>query len=220
HGFSSEKIIPVYKRYNDIGHYVAISNADRHPDLHYKATIYNGVKTTDFAFEPAPQDYLLYYGRIHPHKGTYEAIQIALHTRRRLLIAGIIQDHAYFNEKVKPYIDEEQIRYIGPVGDASRSALLGKASALLHPVSFNEPFGLSVAEAMLCGTPVIAFNRGAMPELIDNGKTGFLVNDVAAAIAIVEELSLIDRYACHLHARKHFSEDKMVESYIDLYKTI
>jgi glycosyltransferase involved in cell wall biosynthesis len=220
HGFSSPKILPVYQRFNDIGKYVSISNSDRHPTLHYAATVYNGIRTADFAFEPRPDNYLLYYGRIHPDKGTHEAVQIALHTGRKLIIAGIIQDEAYYNEKVKPFIDEEQIRYIGAVGGNRRSDLLGSAQALLHPINFNEPFGLSVAEAMLCGTPVIAFNRGSMPELINDRKTGFLVNNISEASAAVEDLSLINRLDCHLHAKAHFSAEKMVEQYMELYNTM
>ncbi|CAL1519235.1 glycosyltransferase family 4 protein [Chitinophaga sp. MM2321] len=220
HGFSSEKIIPVYQRFNDIGHYVSISNSDRHPTLQYEATVYNGIKTSDFLFEPEAENYLLYYGRIHPDKGTHEAVQIALHTKRPLIIAGIIQDEAYFNEKVKPYIDDEQIMYIGAVGGPARSELLGKASALLHPINFNEPFGLSVAEAMLCGTPVIAFNRGSMQELIHDRKTGFLVNNINEAAASVEDLPLINRSACHQHAKENFSEARMVEGYMEVYNKL
>lgn len=222
HGFSSPRILPVYQRFNDIGRYVSISDSDRHPTLHYAATIYNGIRTADFAFEPnpGPDNYLLYYGRIHPDKGTHEAVQIALHTGRKLIIAGIIQDEAYYNEKVKPYIDHEQIQYIGAVGGGKRSDLLGGAQALLHPIHFNEPFGLSVAEAMLCGTPVIAFNKGSMPELIKDKKTGFLVNNVHEAAAAVEDLSLIVRLDCHLHAREKFSQEKMVEQYMALYDTL
>lgn len=218
HGFSSQKIIPVYQRYNDIGKYVSISNSDRHPTLHYKATVYNGIRTGDFAFEPRPANYLLYYGRIHPDKGTHEAVQIALHSGRPLIIAGIIQDESYYNEKVKPFIDNEQISYIGAVGGNKRSELLGGAIALLHPINFDEPFGLSVAEAMLCGTPVIAFNRGSMPELIKDRKTGFLVNNVHEAAACIEDLSLINRYDCHLHAKENFSAETMTERYLDIYK--
>ncbi|MGN7820708.1 glycosyltransferase family 4 protein [Chitinophaga sp. 22536] len=220
HGFSSEKIVPVYQRYNHVGHYVAISNANRHPSLHYKATVYNGVRPEDFAFTPAPDDYLLYYGRIHPDKGTYDAIQIALQTNRQLLIAGIIQQKEYFDEMVRPYIDDDQIRYLGPVGGAARSELLGRASALLHPIHFDEPFGLSVAEAMLCGTPVIAFNRGSMPELILDGRTGFLVYTVNDAAAAVESLKQIDRYACHLHAQENFTTGRMTEDYLKVYRSI
>ncbi|WP_212005369.1 glycosyltransferase family 4 protein [Chitinophaga sp. HK235] len=220
HGFSSEKIVPVYQRYNQGGHYVSISNADRHPSLQYKATVYNGIRAEDFSFSPTADDYLLYYGRIHPDKGTHEAIQIARHTNRQLLMAGIVQQKDYFNEMVKPYIDNEQIKYLGPVGGTARSELLGKATALLHPISFNEPFGLSVAEAMLCGTPVIAFNRGSMPELIQDQRTGFLVDTTQEAAAAVEDIRIIDRYTCHIHARERFTTERMTEDYLKVYKMI
>jgi glycosyltransferase involved in cell wall biosynthesis len=219
HGFSSPKIIPVYKKYNSTGHYISISNADRSPDLDYLATVYNGLNTKDFEFNDKPGDYLLYFGRIHPDKGTVEAIEIAQKSKRRLVIAGIIQDENYFNEKIKPQLNQ-QIEYIGPAGPERRNALLGKASALLHPINFNEPFGMSVAEAMLCGTPVIAFNKGAMPELIKHEQTGFLVDDVDEAAEAVDLLKNIKRLDCYNWAVSKFSSDKMVSDYLKLYKVI
>lgn len=218
HGFSSPKIIPVYQRYNDRVRYVSISNSDRHPDLHYTTTIYNGIRTSDFSFQPEPEDYLLFFGRIHPHKGTREAIQVARLTGKRLLIAGIIQDTNYYQDQVAPYIDGEQIIYVGPAGGAERDKLLGNAAALLHLISFEEPFGLSVAEAMYCGTPVIAFARGAMPELIRDGETGFLVHHIEEAVKAVQQLPQINRLTCHQHAREHFSDERMVVDYMRLYE--
>ncbi|MET6996627.1 glycosyltransferase family 4 protein [Chitinophaga defluvii] len=219
HGFSSPKIIPVYVRYNDNSYYVSISNADRSPELRYTATVYNGINTGNFSPEMQPEDYLLYFGRIHPHKGTYDAIQIAKSTGHRLVIAGIVQDEHYFREKVAPYLDE-QITYIGPVGGTARNTLLGRAKALLHPIYFNEPFGLSVAEAMYCGTPVLAYNRGAMPELIHHQQTGLLVNNLQEAIASVPDLQRIDRHTCHAHALAHFSQEKMVRDYLKVYEVV
>jgi glycosyltransferase involved in cell wall biosynthesis len=219
HGFSSPRIVPVYKKYNHIGHYVSISNADRSPALDYIATVYNGLDTRDFKFYADPDDYLLYFGRIHPDKGTAEAIDIALKSKRKLLIAGIIQDANYYREKVEPFLSA-QIQYIGHAGPDKRQELLGKAAALLHPISFNEPFGMSVAEAMLCGTPVIAFNKGSMPELIKNAKTGFLVNTVDEAVDAVNQLHHIARIDCHEWASTQFSGEKMVADYLGLYKKI
>lgn len=219
HGFSSERIIPVYQKYNQQGHYVSISDANRHPALDYLATIYNGLDTSNFIFKPHPGDYLLFFGRIHPHKGTAEAIQIALKSKRKLIIAGIIQDENYFREKVKPYLNED-IVYLGSAGPEQRNELLGGAYALLHPISFDEPFGLSVAEAMLCGTPVIAFNRGSMPELIKDGETGFLVNDIEEAVNAVNNTNQLNRQACCDWATKQFSKEKMVEDYLALYHQI
>lgn len=220
HGFSSPLIIPVFKKYNDTGYYVSISNADRSPELNYIATIYNGLKTADFTFNDRPNDYLLYFGRIHHDKGCAEAITIAKACKRKLIIAGLIQDTKYFDEKVKPYIDDEQICYVGNADAAKRNELLGSAYALLHPINFNEPFGLSVAEAMLCGTPVIAFNKGSMPELIKHNITGFLVNNINEAVEAVGLVNAIKRFDCHEWANQNFSCDKMVNDYVEVYKKI
>ncbi len=219
HGFSSPNIIPVYQKYNATSGYVSISNADRHPDLKYRATVYNGIRTDDFVFTKQPKDYLLFFGRIHPDKGTKEAIQIARRTKRQLIIAGIIQDQQYFDEEVKPFLSD-QIVFTGPAGPEKRNALLGKAYALLHPIQFNEPFGLSVAEAMMCGTPVIAFNKGAMPELIQHEQTGFLVKNVSEAVEAVDQIGSISRLHCRAWALAHFSQEKMVADYITVYKKL
>lgn len=219
HGFSSEKILSVYQKYNALGNYVSISNANRHPSLSYLATVYNGLKTEGFDFNDQPDDYLLFFGRIHPDKGTAEAIQIALKAKKRLIIAGIVQDSEYFREKVEPFL-KDNIEFIGSAGPEKRNELLRNSIALLHPISFEEPFGLSVAEAMLCGTPVIAFNKGSMPELIADAKTGFLVNTVEEAVEAVDNLKQIDRQTCRDWAMEKFSQKKMVEDYIALYHQI
>jgi glycosyltransferase involved in cell wall biosynthesis len=219
HGFSSQKIIPVYKKYNSIGHYVSISNSDRSPELDYLATVYNGLNTQDFNFVKQPDDYLLYFGRIHHDKGCAEAIEIAKKSKRKLLIAGIIQDENYYREKIEPYLNE-QIQYIGHAGPEKRNELLGNSTALLHPINFNEPFGMSVAEAMLCGTPVIAFNKGSMPELIQSEKTGFLVNTIDEAVDAVSNLKSISRKNCSDWAKSKFSSEKMVADYYKLYQQI
>jgi len=219
HGFSSSKIVAVYKKYNAINHYVSISNADRSPELNYLATIYNGIDTADFDFIPQPEEYLLYFGRIHHDKGTAEAIDIAKRSGHKLIIAGIIQDENYYRERIERQLNE-QIVYIGHAGPEKRKDLLGRAKALLHPINFNEPFGLSVAEAMLCGTPVIAFNKGAMPELIVHNTTGFLVNNIDEAIEAVYNIDQISRQDCYQRANSNFSAEKMTEDYLKLYQQI
>jgi len=219
HGFSSEKIIPVYKKYNDTAFYVSISNSDRHADLTYFATVYNGIQSANFQFNEHPEDYLLFFGRIHPDKGTAEAVQIAKKSGRKLLIAGIIQDENYYREQVEPHLGE-QVVFLGAAGPEKRNELLRNAAALLHPINFEEPFGLSVAEAMACGTPVIAFNKGSMPELIRNKDTGFLVEDVDEAVLAVDQLGSISRAECRKHALANFSAKKMAEDYIALYHKI
>jgi glycosyltransferase involved in cell wall biosynthesis len=220
HGFSSPKILAVYRKYNSTGHYVSISNSDRSPDLDYAATVYNGVNVEEFSFQAKPEDYLLFFGRIHPHKGAYEAIQISKASKRKLIISGLIQDQSYFDQKVKPFIDDTTVRYVGNSGPDERNALLGGAAALLHPICFDEPFGLSVVEAMLCGTPVIAFNRGSMPELISDGKTGFLVETIEAASAAVKNLTTISRTACREWAAAKFSRKNMIDGYLDVYEKV
>ncbi|RYU90767.1 glycosyltransferase family 4 protein [Mucilaginibacter terrigena] len=219
HGFSSPRIIPVYKKYNSRGYYVSISNADRRDELDYIATVYNGLDTKDFKFTEEPQDYLLYFGRIHHDKGPVEAIEIAKRTNKKLIIAGIIQDEDYFKDRVEPHLSD-QIEYIGPAGPDKRNELLGNALALLHPINFAEPFGMSVAEAMLCGTPVIAFNKGSMPELIQHEKTGFLVNTVDEAADVTGQLGSINRAYCREWASSQFSKEKMAEDYFKLYEKI
>ena len=220
HGFSSPKIIPVYKKYNNTNHYVSISNSDRSPELDYIATVYNGIDTKYFTFNPHPKDYLLFFGRIHPEKGTYESVQIAKASGKKLIISGLIQDQDYFDSKIKPHINNKNIIYIGNSGPVQRDKLLGEALALLHPISFEEPFGLSVAEAMLCGTPVIAFNRGSMPELIKDHKTGFLVNTIKEATHVINKLQTIKREECRKHAISNFSKEKMIEGYLKVYSLI
>ncbi len=220
HGFSSPGILPVYKKYNGKTFYVSISDADRSPDLDYIKTIHHGIDIKQFDFEPCPEDYLLFFGRIHDDKGAREAIDIAWNCNKNLILAGIIQDRVYYDKYIFPHIDNHKVIYAGSVGPVERSRLLGKASVLLHPIQFDEPFGLSVIEAMACGTPVIAFNRGSMPELIDDGKTGFLVNNVEEAVAAVANIKDIDRATCCRHVEKYFTVDRMVSEYLEVYEMI
>ncbi|MDF1574455.1 MAG: glycosyltransferase family 4 protein [Bacteroidales bacterium] len=220
HGFSSPKIIPVYKKYNNTSYYVSISNSDRSPELSYTATVYNGIDAREFSFNCESGNYLLFFGRIHPEKGVAEAIEIAKKSNRKLLISGLIQDQEYYTHKVDPHIDNQEIIYLGNSGPEERNRLLGGAFALLHPISFEEPFGLSVVEAMFCGTPVIAFKRGAMPELILEGKTGFLVNNVDEAVEAVNSIEFINRRDCMEWAKATFSREKMVKGYLEVYQKI
>ena len=217
HGFSSPGIVAVYERYNDIGGYIAISDADRHPRLRYQATIHHGIDTSIFALHPDPGGYLLFFGRIHPDKGTAEAIEVARQVGLPLVVAGIVQDQAYFDASVVPHLDGERVRYIGPVGGDDRSALLGGAAALLHLVGFEEPFGFSVVEAMACGTPVVAYRRGSMPELVDDGVTGFLVDSVEDAVTAVAGVAGLDRATIRAQAVARFGRERMIDGYLEAY---
>ena len=220
HGFSSPRILPVYQRYDATTAYVAISDADRHPSLDYVATIHHGIDTDAFALHPSPGGCLLFFGRIHPDKGTAEAIDVALACGIPLVIAGIVQDQRYFDELVAPRVDGVRVSFVGPVAAEERAALLGGADALLHLISFDEPFGFSVVEALACGTPVVAFRRGSMGELIEEGRTGFLVGDVEAAAAAVGRAAALDRAAIRARAVERFGVARMVEEYLDAYGAV
>ena len=220
HGFSSERILPVYQRYNESTAYVAISDADRHPSLDYLATIHHGIDTDAFSLHPSPGGYLLFFGRIHSDKGTAEAIDIAEAAGRPLVLAGIVQDQQYFDERVAPRLDGDRVSFIGAVGSDGRSELLGGADALLHPIGFEEPFGYSVVEAMACGTPVVAFTRGSMPELIEDGATGFLVDDVPGAVAALDRTAALDRSAIRARAVARFGIARMIDEYLDAYREV
>jgi glycosyltransferase involved in cell wall biosynthesis len=220
HGFSSEQIVPVYERYDATTTYVAISDADRHPRLHYAATIHHGIDTDAFALHARPGGDLLFFGRIHPDKGAADAIEVARRAGRRLVIAGIIQDEHYFRTEVAPHLDDDRVRYVGPVAAGDRAAVLGGAHALLHLIGFDEPFGYSVVEAMACGTPVIAYARGSMPELIEDATSGFLVHTVDEAVAAVGAAGGLDRPAIRAAAVARFDRTTMVAQYVAVYRAL
>jgi glycosyltransferase involved in cell wall biosynthesis len=218
HGFSGPGILPAYVA--AASNYVAISDSDRSPLLSYVATVHHGIDLTEIAFDPVGGDDLVVLGRIHPDKGTADAIEIARRAGRRLLICGIVQDESYFHDSVLPHVDGDRVRYLGSVGPAARSAVLGGAAALLHPIHFDEPFGLSVVEAMAAGTPVIAFARGSMPELVDDGVTGFVVGGVDEAAAAVDRAAALDRSAIRAVAERRFAVERMVDDYMAVYEKV
>lgn len=221
HGFSSPKILPIYEKYNADTFYVSISDADRSEKLDYIDTIYHGIELNNFTFRKDKEGYLLFFGRIHPDKGTKETIEIAKRAGKKLIIAGIIQDEEYFEREVKPQVNGSDIVYFGVAGPEKRDELLGKAEALLHPINFDEPFGLSVVEAMACGTPPIAINRGSMGEIIENGISGFLVNNVGEAVEVINKnLCDINKEKCREVVERKFSRERMTDRYIEVYKKI
>jgi len=220
HGFSSERIVRVYAAYDDVAHYVAISDANRHPGLHYDATIHHGIDLDAFTVGNGGGGYLLFLGRIHPDKGAHTAIDVARRAGMPLVMAGIVQDEGYFHELVEPHIDGERVRFLGPVGPVERDRLLGGAAALLHLIAFEEPFGLSVVESLATGTPVIATPLGSLPELVRHGTTGFLVNGVDDAVAAVGAILTLDRSACRRDAETRFSDDRMVDDYEALFRRV
>ena len=218
HGFSGRNILPAYRRAKSA--YVSISDSDRSPDLDYLATVYHGVDLAGLPFDPDGGDGLVAFGRIHPDKGTHTAIEIARRAGRRLTVCGIVQDERYFRESVEPHIDGDRVVYLGSVGPADRGRILGGSAALLHPIEFAEPFGLSVVESMACGTPVVAYRKGSMAEVVDEGVTGRLVDDLGEAVAAVAGIGELDRAACQARARERFGVDRMVDDYLRVYREL
>lgn len=219
HGLSSDRILPMYTPFNDRVHYVAISEADRHPALNYAATIHHGIDIAEFPFDADGAENLLFFGRIHPDKGPAEAIAVAQRSGRSLNLYGIVQDTEYHELQIVPHLNED-IVYHGPVGGAERLRALCQTRVLLHLIDFDEPFGLSVIEAMACGTPVIANARGAMPELIEHGVTGFLVTNEQETLDAVDRAADLDRAYIRQRVAERFSIALMADRYIALYRNI
>lgn len=218
HGFSSRQIMPAYEKYRD-GYFVSISDSDRAPGLNYLATVYNGIDLSLYPLQEHRGDDLIFLGRIHADKGVHLAIKVARLSGRPLLIAGIIQDQTYFREQVEPHLDQT-IRYIGPVDVAGKNGLFAHARVLLHLNTIPERFGLVLAEANAAGVPVIAMDLGSCREVIKDGQTGFLVNNVDAAVRAVKRAGDIDRNACRQRVQECFCIETMVEAYERVYQTI
>jgi glycosyltransferase involved in cell wall biosynthesis len=218
HGFSSPRIMPVYEKHRD-GYFVSISDSDRAPRLNYLATVYNGIDLSLYPLQERSGDHLIFLGRIHPDKGVHLAIEVARQSGLPLLIAGIIQDQCYFREQVEPYLDQ-RVLYIGPVDVAGKNALFARARALLHLNTIPERFGLVLAEANAAGVPVIAMDLGSCREVIEDGRTGFLVNSVGEAAQAVQRICEIHPAACRQRVQQYFSIDTMVAAYERVYATI
>ena len=191
------------------------------PDLHYGGNVYNGLPMKDYPFSDTHEGYLLFVGRICMEKGTHFAVQTAQELNLPLIIAAKLEpvDRAYFREYVEPFLTDE-IRWIGEVNEEERNKLMSKALCFLHPVTWPEPFGLTLIEAMACGSPVVAFGRGSIPEIVQNKRTGFVVHTIDEMIAAVEQIGTIDRRRCRRHALASFSAERMAEGYEDVYKKI
>jgi glycosyltransferase involved in cell wall biosynthesis len=219
HGFSSPRIMPVYEKYRD-RYFVSISDSDRAPGLNYLATVYNGIDLALYPQRKTRGEDLIFIGRIHPDKGVHMAIEAARQSGRRLLIAGIVQDTAYFRDQIQPHLDDQQIRYLGPVGVAEKNSLFAQAFALLHLNTIPERFGLVLAEANAAGVPVIAMDLGSCREVIEQGVTGFLVNDVTGAVRALDGVPSLQDNACRRRVEERFSIATMVEAYERVYARI
>jgi glycosyltransferase involved in cell wall biosynthesis len=219
HGFSSDKIMPIYQKYRD-GYFVSVSDSDRATGLNYLATVYNGIDLSLYPLQECGGDDLIFLGRIHPDKGVHLAIEVARLCGMRLIIAGIIQDEAYFREQISPHLDDQNILYIGPVGVPGKNELFARARVLLHLNTIPERFGLVLVEANAAGVPVIAMDLGSCGEVIKDRETGFLVDNVNEAVRAVGRISEIDRSVCRSRVRQYFSIETMVEGYERVYTTI
>jgi glycosyltransferase involved in cell wall biosynthesis len=218
HGFSSPRIMPVYEKYRD-GYFVSISQSDRAPGLNYVATVYNGIDLSLYPLRPTRGENLIFLGRIHPDKGVHLAIEAARLSGLPLVIAGIVQDEAYFREQVEPHLCA-QVRYIGAVDVHGKNELFAQARALLHLNTIPERFGLVLAEANAAGVPAIAMDLGSCREVIADGITGFLVNGPEEAARAITRTGEIDDAVCRARVEENFSIETMVTAYERVYAQI
>lgn len=224
HGaFVAGEEVNAYKSFKNMP-YISISNSQRlgNKCLNYISTVYNGILIDKFEFQEFPNNkepYLTFLGRISEEKGVHLAIKLAKQTGWKLIIAAKVDkaDRKYYEERIKPEIDNENIVYIGEVGHKAKSDLLRNAHALVHAVTWPEPFGLTMAEAMACGTPVLALNSGSVPEVVEHGVTGYVENNIEELIKRVDDIGKIDRFACRKHVEDNFSAQRMVSGYVKAY---
>jgi glycosyltransferase involved in cell wall biosynthesis len=201
---------------------VSVSNSQRSliPNLNWLGTVPHGMPLELLTPQPIRRDYLAFLGRISPEKGIESAISIARETGMKLKIAAKIDKVAwgYFMSQIQPELDGAAVEYVGEIGDHEKSTFLSGAHALLFPIAFPEPFGLTMIEAMACGTPVIAFNRASVPEVVEDGVTGFIVADVKSAAIAVRNLNQLDRIQVRTRFEARFSVRRMVEDYLKIYE--
>lgn len=204
--------------------YVSISNSQRQhaKKLNYVSTVYNGIDVTRFKFNPKPNNYLVFLGRIHPQKGPKQAIRIAKETGHKLIIAAKIDpiELMYFEKEIKPLIDGKQIKFVGEVNHKQKVELLSNAKAMISPIQWDEPFGITNIEALACGTPVISIARGSIPEILIDGVTGYLCGSVGQMIKRVSDIDKIDRTKCREHVTQNFSAKNMALNYLEAYKKV
>ena len=210
------------KIYQDTpAYFISISDQQRKavPWLNYAATIYNGVDLKKFKFNPSPKNYFLSVGRIRPEKGVHHAVNVCRKSKENLLIIGKIEDQKYWNKKIKPYLGKN-IKYLGTLSREKIIHYFISAKGFLFPVNWEEPFGLVMIEAMAGGTPIIAFRRGSVPEVIQDKKTGFIVKNEKEMASVLKKIKQIKRNDCRSLVEKKFSEEKMVDGYEKIYYKI
>jgi glycosyltransferase involved in cell wall biosynthesis len=218
HGFSSPQILAAYYACAWRSFFCSISDADRDPGLDYLATTYNGIDPSNFTFGGKPGDYLVFLGRFHPEKGTHLAIEVAKRAGVRLKMAAIPHDIEYFRECVEPHIDGDQVQFLGEVHREQRNELLSGALALVHMTTRPERFGMTLIEAMACGTPVLGARMGSVPEIVVDEVTGFLCDSVDDAVMKLPSLAYLDRRACRARVEAEFTVERMIDRYVEAYE--
>jgi glycosyltransferase involved in cell wall biosynthesis len=216
-------LIPLYQTFSEMP-LVSISNDQRNPlpFANWQTTVYHGLPENLYTFHPQPGNYLAFIGRISPEKRVDRAIEIAIRAEMEIRIAAKIDknDKEYFEERIKPLLTHPLVHYIGEIGEKEKDDFLGQAYALLFPIDWPEPFGLVLIEAMACGTPIIAYRRGSVPEIMQDGETGFTVEDLDQALAAVERVSQINRFHCRRVFEARFSAQRMAKNYLKVYQAI
>lgn len=217
------ELVPVFRRYADAA-LVSISDAQREPlpFANWQATVYHGLPRGLYPFGEGRGGYLAFLGRVSPEKGLDVAIEIARRANRQLRVAAKVDpaDRAYYEERIAGLLEQPGVEFVGEIGDAEKGAFLGNAAALLFPINWPEPFGIVMVEALACGTPVIAFRCGSVPEVIEQGVTGFVVDDVPSAVRAVHHVSEIDRRRCREVFEARFTAQRMARDYVAVYEAL
>jgi glycosyltransferase involved in cell wall biosynthesis len=216
-------LIPIYREFNDMN-LVSISDAQRTPLVwaNWIGTVYHGLPENLYVPRTGPGNYLAFLGRICPEKRVDHAIEIAKRVGIPIKIAAKVDvvDREYFESTIRKLLDHPLVEYIGEIGERDKNEFLGNARALLFPIDWPEPFGLVMIEAMACGTPVIAYQMGSVPEIIDDGTTGFIVNDLDGAVDAIDRVRSFDRTICRRVFEKRFSVRRMASDYVNIYKQV
>jgi glycosyltransferase involved in cell wall biosynthesis len=216
-------LVPLYRTFPRVP-VVSISHAQRAPLpwLHWRGTVYHGLPPDLYTFRPTPGTYLAFLGRVSPEKGLEQAISIARRVGMPLKIVAKVDqpDQEYFQTVIRPLLDDPLVEYLGEMGEAEKDAFLGQAYALLFPIDWPEPFGLVMIEAMACGTPVIAYHRGSVPEILVDGVTGWIVQGCEEAVQAVERIATLSRTRCRQVFEERFSVFRMAQDYVRIYRQL
>ena len=218
-----EELVPLYDEYSDQW-LVSISDSQRAPlpEARWIGTVHHGLPRDLYRFHPDPASYLAFIGRVSPEKRVDRAIEIAIRSHRKLRIAAKVDraDAEYFEERIKPMLNHPLVEWVGEVDDAAKDDFIGNAAALLFPIDWPEPFGLTMIEALACGTPVIAWQHGSVAEVLEDGVTGFLCDDVGAAVRAVGRLDRLSRRTCREEFERRFTAERMASDYVAIYEEL